>query len=175
VTTTIKEAPTGIAPEAAISRFRSFVPSARVHELNELLVQALQLLEEHDLKGLHARQVSKLADLQHVREKEVEQARHVRELELEQEALELDAVAELESQEGFVPGKNEEARRRQRKAWLGEHFRYQQQCQVVRTAEAKQDRLALEKERIAGDLAGLKSLIGIRITELRTIAAFVGR
>lgn len=147
----------------------------REAEVHRLKVNALGVVGDYNLHGLHERQEAKLADLHTLREQQAEQARFVRQLTLNQETAKLDALAEMESQENYVPGKNEEQRRRQRDSWLAAHDGYRQQVRVVQAAEAREDVLDLDRHRVEDELSSLKSLIQIRIAELRLISSFVGR
>src|SRR5262245_22141904 len=140
-----------------------------------MLVKAADELQKRDLEALHQRQEAKLADLHAFRDQEAEQARYGRQLDLDLDTARLDALAEQEAQEDYVPGRNEEQRKRQRDTWLAAHPGYQRACRAVQQAEVVADGLELERHRVEDELGSIKALIQIRIAELNLIAAFVGR
>lgn len=147
----------------------------REAEVNRLHKRAISVLTINDLQDLHERQEDKLADLQALREQQAEQSRFLRRLTLELDTMRLDALSEMEAEEGYVPGKNEEQRRRQREAWLAVHDGYLEAQQVVLAGEATADGLELAHHRLVDELTSLKSLIQIRLGEMALISAFVGR
>ena len=158
-------------PEA----FKPDPKTERISEATALVAKALDWIDLHDLHDLHGRLEEKLKDLHGVREQRAEQARFVRQVSLNLETAKLDALAEMESQESYVPGRNEEQRRRQRDSWLVEHHGHQAVLRALHSAEDLAENLELAEHRIQGELSSLKTLISIRTTELNLISSFVGR
>jgi hypothetical protein len=150
-------------------------PTEREAEVYRLHARALAAMVTSNLTELHERLDDKLADLHGIRDQRAEHARFVRQVALNLETAKLDALAEMESQPNYVPGKNEEQRRRQRDSWLANHPRYLVYQNHLLDEEASQEQLELEEHRVQGELHSIKSLIAIRTTELNLIASFVGR
>jgi hypothetical protein len=148
-----------------------------LNEVNELqkraAAEAGNILADYDLVGILERRSQAAEEVLSARRRQALLAAEIRQAENAVTLAKLDALAEMEQQLDYLPGKNEAARKQQVERWLATHEGYQRAKAAADALDDQEEHLDFEQARAAETVRAMEFLCRAKQDELRFRAAML--